>query len=86
MATSFMNYYSYLEQDKGLNRQDWRASYYRLDRIIQAHRNRKFDDDDEAEGVEGWNAKIGSQVNALQFEKKLIMKSMVKDLSELVSS
>ena len=81
MAESFMNYYGYLEKDKGLNLY---ASHYRLERIIKAHRNHKFDDNDEAGGVEGWDAKINSQMGALQFEKKLVMKFMLKYLSELV--
>ena len=81
IATSFMNYYSYLEKDNGFR---WPGSYYRLNRIIQAHKNHKFDDDDEAKGVEGWDAKINSQMGALQFEKKLVMKFMLKYLSELV--
>ena len=53
---------------------------------MQAHRNHEFDDDDEANGVEGWDAKIDSQIGELQFEKKLVMKFMLKYPSELHES
>ena len=81
IATSFMNYYRYLEKDKGFRLP---GPHYQLNRIIQAHKTHKFDDDDEAKGVEGWDAKINGQIDTLKLEKQLVMSKMLKYLRELV--